>query len=130
MSWQQLKPIGPRVLVRLDAEASSLGFLVLPELCRQTPVTGTVISVSDGYNRRTRDKWQRFVYAAHRSRVDIAPGDRVVFGKFNGTPVDAPEHDPAGVYYVMDVEPMQNDYIADVYGVIEDEQEKKAERAA
>jgi co-chaperonin GroES (HSP10) len=129
MGWSSFKPIGPRVLVRLDPEDTSIGFLHLPELCRFTPTTGTVVSVSDGYNRRTKDKRGRHEYSRLRSRVDIEPGARVCFGKFNGVIIESPSHDPTGVYVVMDVEPMQNDYIPDVYGVLEDDVQE-SERAA
>lgn len=108
MSWtlaKGLRPIGNRVLVKLDGRASHSGAIEIPDEYRRQPETGTVIAVGAG----------RCDKRGVMPIIDIKPGDRVVFGKWNGEPVDPPDDDPSGEYYMMNIDPSLR--IQDVYGV-------------
>ncbi len=83
MSWTQLRMLGSKVLVRLDARRETLGSIVIPDEHRRQPESGEVI--------------------AHGPNVphEIVVGAHVMFGKWNGSPVESPSHDPTGEYFVM-----------------------------
>jgi co-chaperonin GroES (HSP10) len=65
---ERLRPLRDEALVVLDAKEHVVGSLVLPDISRDQPQTGTVLAVGP--------------------RCDaVQPGDRVLFGKWNGKPV-------------------------------------------
>lgn len=102
MSWSKLRMLGYSVLVRLDPREAQIGSIIVPDLLQYQPESGTVVAVGPGY-------------ADKHVPIDVRVGDRVRFGKWNGTPIDAPEYDPDGEYFVMSCDPERK--IQDVYGV-------------
>lgn len=107
MTWQRLRIIGPRVLVRIDQRAGMSGTIIIPDTAKKQPEWGTVIAAGPGgYDEK--GQWYD---------VDVKAGDRVVFGKWNGIRIEAPEDDPRGEYYVMNC--AKDLRVQDIYGVEE-----------
>jgi chaperonin GroES len=74
----QFRPLHDRVLVRrIDAEEKSAGGIIIPDTAKEKPSQGEVIAVGPG----GRDD------AGHLIPIDVAVGDRVLFGKWSGTEV-------------------------------------------
>lgn len=119
MGWdtKTIRPLGARLLVKLDEQADSYGMLHIPEDVRRQQQTGTVIAVGPGaYNDSTR----RF------ERVGVEVGERVVFGKYNGVALPDPDDDQSGKptprYWMLEQEPhkRQTVKIPDCYGVVDE----------
>ncbi len=74
----KFKPLHDRVLVRrLESETRSSGGIIIPDTAKEKPMEGEVIAVGSG--ARGEDG------ALHR--LDVQPGDRILFGKWSGTEV-------------------------------------------
>ncbi len=72
-------PLGDNIVVkRMEAEEVSPGGIVLPDVARETPRQGRVLSVGDG----------QLLPNGSRARHLVAEGDRVLFGSYAGTDVD------------------------------------------
>jgi chaperonin GroES len=72
-----LKPLGDRVLVRVEDKEESLpSGLVIPDTAKEKPQEGTVITVSPGA-----------YHEGKRVPLDVKSGDRIVFSKYGGTEV-------------------------------------------
>lgn len=126
MKWTTdgVRPLGARVIVKLDPQAETYGGVIeIPDDFRLQQQTGTVIAVGPGaYDKRGR-----------RIPVGVQPGERVVFGKWNGTPLPDPEDDDSGKptprYFLMeqaDTKRLTSTaplVIDDIYGVVEDADE-------
>jgi chaperonin GroES len=72
------RPLGDRVLVRrIEADEKTKGGIFIPDSAREKPQEGEVVAAGPG----ARDE--------HGARVamDLAPGDRVLFGKWSGAEV-------------------------------------------
>lgn len=103
MSWTVLRPIGTKVLVRLDERRERIGAVVIPECFARQPESGVVIA------------------AGPRAPHELKPGAQIVCGKYNGTPVEPREGDPDGEYYMMEADHTRpRPHVPDVYGLIED----------
>jgi chaperonin GroES len=116
MGWTKIRPYGNRILVKLDkrqekVEGTTLD-LVIPDRYREQPTTALVIAVgrplpdADGTVRP----------------IGVEVGQRVAVGKWNGKPVEPPDHDPTGEYFVLNMDgltlgPVNED---EVLGVVED----------
>ena len=73
-----VKPLNDRVLVkRIESEERSAGGIVIPDTAKEKPQEGTVIAVGPG----KLDKGERIA-------LNVAIGDRVLFGKYSGTEVN------------------------------------------
>ena len=117
MSWRlgKLRPAGALVLVRVDERVSHYGAIEIPDEYRRYPQTGTVLAVGPGAVDLSTGR---------RDPLGVEPGERVVFGKWNGTGIDDPEDDYqpqswAGGdarYRLMN----QGKQFPDIYGVIDD----------
>lgn len=71
-------PLGANVVVkRLDAEETTAGGIVLPDIAQDKPQQGRVLSVGDG----------RLLANGTRVRHQVLDGDRVVFSRYTGTEV-------------------------------------------
>jgi chaperonin GroES len=71
-------PLGEKVVVkRLAAEQTTAGGIVLPEMAKEKPQQGRVLSVGDG----------RLLPNGERAVQQVSEGDRVLFGSFAGTEV-------------------------------------------
>jgi len=73
-----VKPLNDRVLVkRIESEERSAGGIIIPDTAKEKPQEGTVIAVGPG----KLDKGERIA-------LNVAIGDRVLFGKSSGTEVN------------------------------------------
>jgi chaperonin GroES len=71
-------PLGEKVVVkRLAAEQTTAGGIVLPEMAKEKPQQGRVLSVGDG----------RLLSNGERAVQQVSEGDRVLFGSYAGTEV-------------------------------------------
>jgi len=74
----KVRPLYDRVLVqRLEQEAVSAGGIIIPDTAKEKPLEGKVIAVGTG--RRLKD--------GESLPVAVAPGDRILFGKYGGTEI-------------------------------------------
>lgn len=93
MSWSKVQPTRHRILVRLDPEEEEIGTtikLVIPEDYRKQPVLGTVYAVGPG---------------DENGPCTVKVGDRILTGKWNGTPLGNHASDPDGVWWMLDAHP-------------------------
>lgn len=73
-----LRPLHDRVLVRrLDSETKTAGGIIIPDTAKEKPTEGEVVAVGAG----TRDETGKL------QPLDVAAGDRVLFGKWSGTEI-------------------------------------------
>jgi chaperonin GroES len=72
-----IKLLGDRVLVELDAEEPKVGHIWIPQDARKKNTEGTVVAVGTG--GRGKD--------GSRKPFDVKPGDRVLVSKYGGTEV-------------------------------------------
>ena len=72
------RPLGDRVLVRrVEEEAKTKGGIIIPDSAKEKPQEGEVLSVGPG----ARDDTGKL------QPLDVAVGDRILFGKWSGTEV-------------------------------------------
>ena len=72
------RPLGDRVLVKRVEEATTTkGGIIIHDTAKEKPQEGEVIAVGKG----VRDEDGEFV------ALDVAVGDRILFGKWSGTEV-------------------------------------------
>ena len=72
------RPLHDRIVVRrIDADEKTAGGIIIPDTAKEKPMEGEVIAVGPG----ARDDNGRLV------SLDVAPGDRILFGKWSGTEV-------------------------------------------
>jgi chaperonin GroES len=72
------RPLGDRVLVRrVEEEERSKGGIIIPDTAKEKPQEGEVVAVGPG----ARDEDGKPV------PLDVAVGDRILFGKWSGTEV-------------------------------------------
>ena len=92
------RPLHDRVLVRrIDADEKTAGGIIIPDTAKEKPQEGEVIAVGPG----ARDE------RGEIQRLDVGPGDRVLFGKWSGSEVKIDNEE----YLIMKE--------ADLLGVIE-----------
>lgn len=73
-----LKPLGSRVVVEpIEQEDITAGGIVLPEIAKEKPQKGTVLSVGPG----DRDE------DGKRIAMDVKVGDVVLYQKYGGTEI-------------------------------------------
>jgi chaperonin GroES len=74
----RFRPLHDRVVVkRIDADDKTAGGIIIPDSAKEKPSQGEVIAVGPG----GRDEAGRVI------PIDLAVGDRVLFGKWSGTEV-------------------------------------------
>jgi len=72
------RPLGDRVLVRrVEEEQKTKGGIIIPDTAKEKPQEGEVIAVGPG----ARDDSGKI------QPLDVAVGDRILFGKWSGTEV-------------------------------------------
>ncbi|GAA3903736.1 co-chaperone GroES [Sphingomonas limnosediminicola] len=72
------RPLHDRVVVRrLEAEEKTSGGIIIPDTAKEKPQEGEVVAVGPG----ARDENGKLV------ELSVAPGDRILFGKWSGTEV-------------------------------------------
>src|SRR5205085_10383008 len=78
MAKTRFRPLHDRVVVkRIDADAKTKGGIIIPDTAKEKPSQGEVLAVGPG----GRDE------AGKLMPIDVAVGDRVLFGKWSGTEV-------------------------------------------
>ncbi len=78
MAKMKFRPLGDRVVVRrVESEAKTAGGIIIPDTAQEKPSEGEVVSVGNG----ARDDSGKIV------ALEVAKGDRVLFGKWSGTEV-------------------------------------------
>ena len=74
-----LKPLSDRVVVRrVDSESVTAGGIFIPDAATEKADQGTVLAVGAGKRNPT---------TGEINAIDVAAGDRVLFGKFAGQTV-------------------------------------------
>ncbi|MFT5992618.1 MAG: chaperonin GroES [Flavobacteriales bacterium] len=72
-----VKPLNDRVLVqRVESEAKSAGGIIIPDTAKEKPQEGVVTAIGPG---KLED--------GNRVPMQVAVGERVLFGKYSGTDV-------------------------------------------
>ena len=78
MSKPKITPLGDRVLVKqVDEDEQVKGGIIIPDTAKEKPMEGEVVAVGAGVKN---DKGET-------TPLDVKAGDRVLFGKWNGTEV-------------------------------------------
>ncbi|HWW87613.1 MAG TPA: co-chaperone GroES [Vicinamibacterales bacterium] len=74
----KIRPLQDRVIVRrVKEEEKSKGGIIIPDSAKEKPTEGEVMAVGNG--KVQEDGTVR--------KLDVKVGDRVLFGKYNGTEV-------------------------------------------
>ena len=74
----KFRPLHDRVVVkRIDAEAKTAGGIIIPDTAKEKPSEGEILAVGPG----GRDEAGKLI------PIDLAVGDRVLFGKWSGSEV-------------------------------------------
>ncbi|MEM1047071.1 MAG: co-chaperone GroES [Pseudomonadota bacterium] len=74
----KFQPLHDRLLVRrLEADEKTAGGIIIPDTAKEKPMEGEVVAVGGGL--RDED--------GKRIALDVATGDRILFGKWSGTEV-------------------------------------------
>ncbi|HEY6559920.1 MAG TPA: co-chaperone GroES [Polyangiaceae bacterium] len=74
----QLRPLQDRVLIKREKEEeTSAGGIIIPDTAKEKPIRGEVMAVGNG--KVQEDGTTR--------QVGVRVGDRVLFGKYEGTEV-------------------------------------------
>jgi chaperonin GroES len=74
----KIRPLNDRIIVRRVEEQEQMrGGLYIPDTAKEKPQEGEVIAVGNG----------KLLNDGKRIEIDIAVGDRVLFGKYAGTEV-------------------------------------------
>jgi chaperonin GroES len=78
MEKKMIKPLGERVLVKLNEELNkTAGGIIIPDGQEDKPSQGEVVALGSGI-------WSD----GHYKPLEVAVGDVVIFGRFSGTEVD------------------------------------------
>jgi chaperonin GroES len=73
-----IRPLQDRIMIRrIKEEEKTKGGIFIPDSAKEKPVEGEVIAVGNG--KTLKDGTLR--------KLDVKVGDRVLFGKYNGTEV-------------------------------------------
>ena len=74
----KLRPLQDHVLVRrVKEEEKSRGGIIIPDMAKEKPAEGEVMAVGNGKVQKNGTV----------RKLDVKAGDRVLFGKYNGTEV-------------------------------------------
>lgn len=72
----KIQPLEDRVVILPDDETASMrGGLYIPDTAKEKPTQGEVIAAGPGRFEK-----------GERVKMDLAAGDRVIYGKYSGTP--------------------------------------------
>jgi chaperonin GroES len=75
----KIRPIDDRIVVQVsDAEAQSVGGIILPDSAQERPQRGKVTAVGNGKQLEN----------GNRAELSVKTGDMVIFGKYAGTDVE------------------------------------------
>jgi chaperonin GroES len=74
----QFRPLHDRVVIRrLDDDRTTPGGIIIPDTAKEKPMQGEVLAVGKGARNDRGDI----------TPLDVAAGDRILFGKWSGTEV-------------------------------------------
>jgi chaperonin GroES len=74
----KIRPLHDRVIVkRLEEDRTSPGGIVIPDTAAEKPVQGKIVAVGKG----------RILENGRVRPCDVEVGDKILFGKYNGTEV-------------------------------------------
>jgi chaperonin GroES len=74
----KIHPLEDRVVILPSDEAESMrGGLYIPDTAKEKPTQGEVIAVGPGR-----------IEKGQRVKMDVQAGDRVIYGKYSGTPYE------------------------------------------
>jgi len=80
----KFRPLHDRIVIRrIEAEAKSVGGIIIPDTVKEKPSQGEVVAIGPG----GRDESGKLI------PVDLKAGDRVLFGKWSGTEVKIDDED-------------------------------------
>ena len=72
----KIHPLEDRVVIMPDDETATMrGGLYIPDTAKEKPTQGEVIAVGPGR-----------IEKGERIKMELAAGDRVIYGKYSGTP--------------------------------------------
>ena len=73
----KIHPLEDRVVILPDDEAETMrGGLYIPDTAKEKPTQGEVLAVGPGR-----------IEKGQRVKMDVQAGDKVIYGKYSGTPV-------------------------------------------
>ena len=81
----KFRPLQDRILIkRVDSEVKTAGGIIIPNSAQEKPQEGLVVAMGNG--KRLEDGTQ--------IPMDLAEGDRILFGKYSGSEVkiDGEDH--------------------------------------
>ncbi len=74
----QFRPLHDRVVIRrLEDDRTTPGGIIIPDTAKEKPMQGEVLAVGKGARNERGDV----------TPLDVATGDRILFGKWSGTEV-------------------------------------------
>jgi chaperonin GroES len=74
----KIHPLEDRVVIVPDDEADTMrGRLYIPDTAKEKPTQGKVLAVGPGR-----------IEKGQRVKLDVEPGDKVIYGKYSGTPYE------------------------------------------
>ena len=89
----RIQPLEDRVVIMPSDEAETMrGGLYIPDTAKEKPTQGEVVAVGPG----RMEKGQRVA-------MDLAVGDRVIYGKYSGTPFSAEDGSEVIIIKASDV---------------------------
>ena len=72
----KIQPLEDRVVIAPAEETESMrGGLYIPDTAKEKPTQGEVVAAGPGRYEK-----------GERIKMELAPGDRVIYGKYSGTP--------------------------------------------
>jgi chaperonin GroES len=75
----KIHPLEDRVVILPDEEAEAMrGGLYIPDTAKEKPTRGQVLAVGPGR-----------IEKGQRVKMDLLAGDKVIYGKYSGTPYEA-----------------------------------------
>jgi chaperonin GroES len=78
MGFMTFRPLHDRVVVRrIEAEEKSKGGIIIPDTAKEKPQEGEVVSAGPGLRNE----------AGKIVALDVAKGDRILFGKWSGSEI-------------------------------------------
>jgi chaperonin GroES len=90
----KITPLEDRVVIMPDDETASMrGGLYIPDTAKEKPTQGEVLAVGPG---RLTDKGDRVA-------MEVSVGDRVIYGKYSGTPFTVEDGDEVVIIKASDV---------------------------
>jgi chaperonin GroES len=79
----KIHPLEDRVVILPDDEAETMrGGLYIPDTAKEKPTQGQVLAVGPGR-----------IEKGERVKMDVQVGDKVIYGKYSGTPYEVGEEE-------------------------------------